>query len=259
MKDCREIEPLMAPYVDGDTTPEDRAAVLQHVNACGCCRDELGVQRAARDLVHARRGELRDKASSGLHARCVAHAASLNQALPNSHVLASTRRTHLLTRRLPLAAAATILLAIAAVFGFGLNNKVQALAFQMTLDHLKCTRLHGAPSDDPVAVAQQWGAKFGWPLRVPPSADPPGVKLRVVRRCGVTDGRVAHVIYQWRGEPLSLYVLPTNAIEGTRELERFGHESVMWAQNGRTYVLLAATTRRRELDGVVRYMRANAY
>ena len=38
----------------------------------------------------------------------------------------------------PLAAAATIVLAVAAVFGFGLNNKVQALAFQMTIDHVKC-------------------------------------------------------------------------------------------------------------------------
>ena len=29
-----------------------------------------------------------------------------------------------------------------------------------------------------------------------------------MRRCLSTDGRVAHIMYTWRGAPLSVYVLP---------------------------------------------------
>jgi hypothetical protein len=75
----------------------------------------------------------------------------------------------------------------------------------------------------------------------------------------VIDGRVAHLIYDWRGEPLSVYVLPSKVIDSTAQTQRFGHDSVMWSQNGRTYVVLAATSRRDELAGVVQYMRANVY
>lgn len=163
-------------------------------------------------------------------------------------------------QKIPLAAAATIVLAVATVFGLGLNNKVQALAFQMTLDHVKCARFNSSPTPaDPVAAAQQWTAKYGWPLTVPPSSEPAGLELRAVRRCAVTDGRVAHLIYQWRGEPLSVYVLPSKALEGSWTVKGFGHGSVMWSQNGRTYVVLAGASKRPGLEGVVQYMRANVY
>ncbi len=248
MKNCREVELLIALYVDGEAAPDDRAAVAEHIAACGCCRDDVSAQRAARDVVQARRGELRNCASHQLRARCAAHAQ-----VPSG----SSRKAF---GRLPIAAAATIVLAVGTVFGLGLNNRVQALALQMTLDHVKCARFNNSSTvADPVAAAQLWTAKFGWPLTVPPSSEPTGLELRAVRRCGVTDGRVAHLIYQWRGEPLSVYVLPSKALEGSAQVERFGHDSVMWTQNGRTYVVLAGTSRRPELDSVVQYVRANVY
>jgi len=261
MKNCREVEPLMAPYVDGDVPTADRAGIDAHLEKCPACRDDVDAQRAVKAAIHARRTELRGCATSSLRERCAEHAASV------SPVVSAFRRTsdrsglsRTLLRRAPLAAAATILLAFAGVFAFGLNNKVQALAFQMTLDHLACTRFHGSPSPADAKVAgQQWNARFGWPLTVPPSSDPPGIELRVVRRCGVTDGRVAHLIYQWRGEPLSLYVLPSKALEEATEIERFGHDNVMWTQNGRTYVVLASASRRSDLAGVVQYMRSTVY
>jgi anti-sigma factor RsiW len=262
MKNCRDVEPLLASYVDGDAAPEDRAAVDAHVAVCGDCRDDLGAQGAARDLLQARREKLRDAASPQLRARCAAQASvsSGSSRKPQrldvgSHVVASAFR-----RKVPLAAAATILLALSTVFGLGLNDKVQALAVQMTIDHVKCARFNSsATAADPVMAAQQWLAKAGWPLTVPASSVPAGLELRAVRRCGVTDGRVAHLIYDWRGEPLSVYVLNSRTVEGTAQAQRFGHDSVMWSQNGRTYVVLARTSRRDELAGVVQYMRSNVY
>jgi anti-sigma factor RsiW len=254
MKNCRDVEPLFAPYVDGDAGPEDRAAVDAHIEVCGCCRDELGAQRTARDLLQARRADLRDAASPELRARCAAQAGHTHAQVPSRH------RRMLLPRKVPLAAAATILLALAAVFGFGLNDKVQALAFQMTLDHVKCARFNSSPTAaDPLIAGRQWTAKAGWPLTIPPSSQPAGLELRAVRRCGVTDGRVAHLIYDWRGEPLSVYVLPSKVIEGTAQVQRFGHDSVMWSQNGRTYVVLAGALRGDDLAGVVQYVRSNVY
>ena len=80
-----------------------------------------------------------------------------------------------------------------------------------------------------------------------------------MRRCGVTDGRVAHLIYEWRGRAALGVRAAVEGRRGTAEVERFGHDSVMWSQNGRTYVVLASAARRPELDGVVQYVRANVY
>ena len=262
MQNCRDVEPLMAPYVDGDAAPDDRAAVDAHTEACGCCRDDVSAQRAARDVLRARRAELRGAASPQLRARCASHAVGVS-----SHVASGSSGTspgsglsRTLRRTVPFAAAATILLALAVVFGLGLNDRVQALAFQMTLDHVKCSRFNSAAGAlDPVIAGREWTAKLGWPLTIPSSSAPAGLELRGVRRCGVTDGRVAHLMYRWRGEPLSVYVLPSRAIESTATVERFGHDSVMWTQNGRTYVVLAGATRGRDFGSVVQYMKSNVY
>ena len=251
MKSCQDVEALMTPYVDEEAATDDRAAVETHIHRCGHCRDLVAVERAARDVVLARRDELRETASDSLHARCAAHAAWNRQ---RRRVMPAVRRW------LPLSVAATVFLAVAAVFVFGLNNKVQALAFQMTLDHVKCTRFANTSAPvDAAAAGQQWGATYGWPLRVPASSPSTGLELRAVRRCAVTDGRVAHLMYEWRGEPLSIYVLPEKLVgEPEQVVERFSHDSILWSQNGRTYVVLSHV-RRPELDGVVRYVKANVY
>jgi len=251
MKSCRDVEQLMTPYVDGEAAADDRAAVEGHLNRCGRCRDLVSVERAAHDVVTARRDDLREAAPAALHSKCAAHAA-WNR---------SSRRVAPFIRRwAPLSVAATLILAVAAVFTLGLNNKVQALAVQMTLDHVKCSRFARTPTTvDAAAAGQQWAATYGWPLRVPASSSSTGLELRAVRRCAVTDGRVAHLIYEWQGEPLSLYVLPEKVVgEPEQVVERFAHDSVVWSQNGRTYVVLAHA-RRQDLEGVVRYVKANVY
>ncbi|MEO6213956.1 MAG: zf-HC2 domain-containing protein [Vicinamibacterales bacterium] len=252
MKECRDVEGLMTPFVDGEAATVDHAAVEAHLDACGRCRDLVTVERAARDVLLARRGDLRGAAPDALHSRCAAHAAW------NRH---AGRAMPVLRRWLPLSVAATALLAVAVVFGLGLNNKVQALAVQMTLDHVKCTRFAKTSSPvDAASAGQQWAATYGWPLRVPASSSSTGLELRAVRRCAVTDGRVAHLMYRWRGEPLSIYVLPEQvAGDAEHVVQRFSHNSVVWSQNGRTYVVLARAPQRQELDHVVRYVKANVY
>ena len=131
----------------------------------------------------------------------------------------------------------------------------------MTLDHVKCARFNssGAPRI-PAAAGQQWAAKFGWPLTVPPSSAPAGLELRGVRRCAVTDGRVAHLhLSVARRAAVGVRASRPRRSTAPSQVERFGHDSVMWSQNGRTYVVLARASRRSDLAGVVQYMRSNVY
>ena len=252
MKDCRDVEPLKAPYVEDEGAPAERSRVDAHLKKCGRCRDEVAVERAARDVLVARREELRSAAPEGLRSRCAASATSRTPA-PVSV------RPPLYRRWVPLSLAATLFLAIAGVFGLGLTNKSQALAFQMTLDHWSCSRTVRASESGALAAGEGWEERMGWPVRMPPSSENPPLRLKGLRRCFVTDGSVAHVLYDWRGESLSVYVLPGHSLRAAADVRRFGHEAVMWSQNGRTYVVLARGSKRNELDGVVQYVKANVY
>ena len=172
---CRDLETMLAAYVDGEFDACDCERVRAHVEACEPCRDRLAGERAAREAIRARRGELRRCAPDTLKARCAAYAARRSPAVE---------------------AGAAPAPAVAVVFGFGLTDKAQALAFQTTLDHVKCSRLNaGATGLGAVDAAHQWQSKFGWKIAVPASSSESKLELKNVRRCGVIDGSVAHLMY----------------------------------------------------------------
>jgi anti-sigma factor RsiW len=240
---------MLAPYVDGEAPADQRASVDAHIERCPPCRTRVAEERAAHEVLQVKRDSLRACASDTLRARCAAH----RQARLARGVMA--RRPWI-----PLSLAATLLLAVGGVFLFGLNNSVQALATQLTLDHVKCFRL--APesvTSDAAAAGKEWASTQGWALDVPTSSRDEQLEFLCVRRCYVTEGRVAHLMYKWRGQPLSVYVLPSAiAHPNDRDIvERLGHEAVVWSERGRTYVVLARG-RPQELEGVVGYVKANA-
>lgn len=252
--ECHACEPIFASYVDGEAPAGDRERIEKHIEACSCCRDGLAQEQAAHEALRARRSGLRTCASEHLKARCAAYA-KLQPTAPAVRLAPATMRPSLIRRWAPMSLAAALVLAVAAMFGLRLTNPAQALALQTTVDHVKCARFHlpdGAV--DPVTTAAQWQARFGWPLRLPTAAEPPaesGLQLRTVRRCAVTDGRVAHLIYSYQGEPLSVYVLPKRAlVDEAKFVRRFQHETVMWSQGDRTYIIVSSGQR----DGLTRMM-----
>jgi anti-sigma factor RsiW len=251
VSECRELESMFAAYADGEAASCDGDRVRKHLDSCARCRGRLAAQRVAREAVRARRSGLRACASADLRARC----ASFASRSPSGF------RRKVLLQWAPLSVAATLLLAVAAVFSLGLNDKVQALAFQTTIDHVKCARFNaGSTPADPAGEARRWQAKFGWPIRVPASSGSLQLELRAVRRCAVTDGRVAHLMYTWMGEPLSVYVLPKVTLENASGfVRRFQHNSVVWTQNDRTYIMVTSHRRDPALDAAVAYVRANAF
>jgi anti-sigma factor RsiW len=252
--DCRELEPVLSAYVDGEAAEHDGSRVRRHIEHCGVCRDRVAGEQTARDAVRSRRHTLRTCAPGALKSRCAGYARppAVTPMLPPASFV---------RRWAPLSLAATVLLAVAAVFGLGLNDSVQALAFQTTLDHVTCSRLKSPQhAVDPVSAAQSWQARFGWAIAVPSSSETAHLELEAVRRCAVLHGRVAHLVYSWKGEPLSVFVLPRRTLgDETEFARRLGHNSIMWSQNDRTYIIVTPRPRDPALDQVVAYVRARAY
>jgi len=133
---------------------------------------------------------------------------------------------------------ATLVLAVAGVFLFGLNDRVEALAASLAVDHVKCFKVSDpARHADAAGAEERWQHDQGWPIVVPQTAAAEQLTLVDVRRCFTTDGRSAHMMYKWRGTPLSLYVLP-ESIGRDRVVDKMGHEAVIWCANSRTYALV---------------------
>jgi anti-sigma factor RsiW len=255
MSKCQDLDPLFAPYADGDVAAADRASVEAHLERCPPCRERVAEQRTVRAVLVAQRPTLRACASEHLRARCAAYGRSAVRR-PSPYFLSGARRW------VSLSVAATLVLAVAGAFLFGLNDRVEALAAQLTLDHVTCFQF--APERlghaDALTASRDWVAKQGWQIQIPASSASAQLELLGIRRCSMSSGRVAHVMYKWRGEPLSVFVVPRTirSMRDQQELvEKFGHEAVMWTEGDRTYVVLSRA-RPADLASVVGYVRANA-
>jgi hypothetical protein len=140
------------------------------------------------------------------------------------------------------------------VFVFGLNDRVEALAASLAVDHVKCFKLAGTSGTaDPRASEVAWQQDQGWPITVPRPEPARQLTLVDVRRCFSSDGRVAHMMYTWHGEPLSLYVLPGDT-GADRIVRRMGAQTVIWCANHRTYAVVSSDTSE-NLAPIVDYMK----
>jgi len=251
IKKCGDLDERLAPFVDGEDTPDDRARVAAHLADCPPCLHQVDAERSARDIVREHRDALSAHAPEALRARCTA-------ALGGGSSSAFRRPASVLRKWAPLSLAATLVLAVAGVFVFGLNNRVEALAASLAVDHVKCFKVSGAEArTDAVTAAQKWQQDNGWAVAVPPADPAEQLQLLDVRRCFSTDGRAAHMMYTWRGAPLSLYVLPED-IGRDQVVRKMGHDAVIWCANRRTYAVVADGQSPEDLTRVVAYMKANA-
>jgi anti-sigma factor RsiW len=251
MSKCQELELLLASYVDGEASTDARAWVDAHLDRCPPCRARAAGERVVHEVLHSRGPGLRECASEHLRARCAAHR------MRRSRFFAMRRRTWV-----PLSVAATLILATGGVFVFGLNDNLEAVTVQLMLDHVRCFQV--APERlahaDALGAGREWAASQGWALQVPASSAAAQIELLGVRRCMTASGTTAHLLYKWRGEPLSVYVLPRTLRSRAQEdeiVDTFGHEAVVWSARNRTYIVLAHG-RPADLGSVVGYMKTQA-
>ena len=202
----------MTPYVDGEATAEETAAVEAHLTDCPPCRSRAMAERAARDVLQARAAALGERASAGLRARCIAAA---------SRPAAETPATASLGRRVaawvPLSMAATLVLAVGGVFFIGQNDRLEAaFVAQLALDHDRCFgHLEDTtPSFDQQAAETRLPSDHGVDLAVPDETAE--FDLIDVRECLYDEGEMVHILCEWRGEPVSLFVVPDRATRESR-------------------------------------------
>jgi anti-sigma factor RsiW len=230
MPSCREVDPLFAPYVDGEATMEQRVIVDAHLRACPKCRHNTALQSAVRDTVRAKLS--RPCAPDVLRTRCRAAARA------GMGPFGTTRST---IASLLTAAALVFVVGGVLLYAFtGLSPAV--LAAQLTLDHVKCFAVHDADAPlDARASEEQYVREYGGEIHLP-RATIAGLQLVGMRRCFCGEGLAAHAMYRLRGRPVSLYVIP-DAQRERASTDVFGHDAVMWSKGNVTYVLLGREPR----------------
>jgi anti-sigma factor RsiW len=230
MPSCREIDPLFAPYVDGEATAEQRATVEAHLAACPKCRHQPARQLAVRETV--RTNACRPRAPEELRTRCRAAARA------GIGPFGTVRST--LTS---LSMAAALVFVVGGVLLYSLTGLSPAvLAAQLTLDHVKCFAVHDA--DTPVDVRaseEQYARDYGGEVHLPRAAIS-GLQLVDMRRCYCGEGVAAHAMYRLNGRPVSLYVI-ADANRQRASTGAFGHDAVIWSKANVTYVLVSGEPR----------------
>jgi anti-sigma factor RsiW len=138
-----------------------------------------------------------------------------------------------------------MILGVTGTLVFSLSSRLDtALAAQLTIDHAKCFALRpSAPTTEaPEQIAARYKQVQGWNVAVPPEDDTEKLALISGRRCLYGEGLMAHVMYDWRGKPLSLFVLP-GARQTSRVFEIMGHETMVWPEGNSTYALVGTASR----------------
>ena len=253
IKTCGELDERLTPYVDGEAAPDARRAVDGHLAACPPCKHHADAEATARETLRSHRAALTARAPESLRVQC---AALQSSAFATSSARQVSTRQSAMRRWAPLSLAATFVLAVAGVFVFGLNDRVEALAASLAVDHVKCFKVSGAAGQVDASVAEKkWLDDQGWAVVVPPASPAEQLRLVDVRRCFSTDGRAAHMMYSWRGAPVSLYVLPQN-LGRDQVIQKVGQQAVIWCANNRTYAIVAEG-QPKDLTPIVTYMKAH--
>jgi len=224
--DCRQIETLLPPFVDGEATSRDAALVEAHLTRCAACRRLAQEQREVRALLTSRRALLCEPAPAGLESRV--------RALAGAGASGWRRLT-------PLAAAAALVLAVSGAFYWGTGQSSVLLAAQLTLDHIKCFMIDGDDHTHPMTadVAQvRLHESHGLDVRLPAPSERGGARLVGVRSCLYGEGFVAHVLYRVQGEAVSMFVLPGHDASAV-DIAAFGRHAEVRSQGGVTYVVVA--------------------
>jgi len=230
MSDCASLDRLVTPYIDGELSAADRAAVEQHVRRCPPCYSRIAAERAVHELLQTKKSALNGEcASAALKARCA----------QVCHRRGASRWS---VRLVPFAtAAAVILIAGGATVYVATAKSQRLLAAELTADHVKCFALNAVlrTHDSAEIVRGAMLSGFDWPLAFS-DADlaRSGLELVGSRPCLYGEGKTAHLMFRYRGRPVSLFMLPR---VGRPEslVQVFGHECAIWSAADRTFVLVA--------------------
>jgi anti-sigma factor RsiW len=226
---CEELEARLAALVDGELDAAEAAEAARHLGGCVGCQAKADAEALGRDLMRDAAPHLTVAAPPRLRA-------VIRRTIPE----AAPRRRWLWAGA---SAAAAVALVAGAIGVASVFRPVPLFAAQAALDHLKCVRIGpSAASPDARALEASWREWQGWDLHVPTGEAGAGLRLLGYRRCVLTEGKMAHVLYDRGGSVVSLFVMPAGVDRGATvahaELEMFGQDAVLWTSYGHTYALV---------------------
>jgi anti-sigma factor RsiW len=279
MPDCRSIDPLVTPFVDGELPDADRRAVENHLRLCPPCDARVAAERAIHDLVRARRPGLNaSRAPEPLRATCAemarlnarasmtagaADAAASSQPAAPSRVPAGSRApaaASWATRAAPYALAASLVLVVGGAFLYqATEQSARVMAAELAADHVKCFAMNGVlgTHQASAAVESSMMSGFDWRMHLPSDPSRAGLELVGARPCLYGEGKIAHIMYRHQGRPVSLFMLPETA--RTQELvEVLGHEAAIWCAGNRTFVLVAREPRQ-DVERLASFVQASLH
>ena len=276
MSDCRTIDPLVTPYIDGELPDADRRAVDAHLTACPPCHSRVAAERAVREALSTRRHDMATTtAPPALRAAC-AGLCSRKSTVDNRQSAGDTRQsaapgtwhpslsTPLSSFRLqtlvPFALAASLVLLVGGAFVYQLTeSSATVLAAELTADHMKCFALNAVlgTHQTPTAVESAMLTGFGWHMRLPDNPAQVGLELVGSRPCLYGQGEIAHIMYRHDGRPVSLFMLPKSA-RAAQIVDVLGHQAKIWCVGDRTLVLIAHEPRQ-SVERLAEYVQASLH
>jgi hypothetical protein len=246
---CRQLEPLLTSFVDGEADAVTARQVEAHLAACAACRGHAAQERLLRDLLRARADQLREVAPAGLR-----NVVLLGAGTP------ATRASGARTRVSAFAAAAALVFMVVATVQFVPLRPAALHAAQIALDHFQCWYFweHVEQGDGAASAERDVHQQTGWIVRIPPSDVEGGLLLVRARRCPYFYGPHAHSFYRLDDREVSLYIT-VGEQRGAGHVRILGHDQRMWSANGRTYAVVARGLTGAELDHVEAYFRRTAH
>lgn len=246
MNECRRIEALLPPYVDGDARPDELVLVDAHIAGCALCRAEIETQRTVRAVLRARAGALATAAPPGLRTRLVA-------TLEDSPSRARTLGWR--ARLTAFAAAAAMIIVIVSALELVVPRSNSLLAAQLAIDHVRCFIVELASTEgvDPEKVEREYAEHYGWSITVPASNQQAGLTLVAARRCPFWVGEYAHLLYRSGDDEVSLYVVRADE-RPPAQLKVLGHVERIWTARGNSYALVARGVDAQKLAAIAAYL-----
>jgi anti-sigma factor RsiW len=243
MTECRQIESLLPPYVDGEAAASVVSQVEAHLAVCDACAASVQAQRTMRTVLRARAAQLTGQAPPGLATRITA---ALRPAARPSLGWAG--------RLSAFGAAAVLLMALVIGFEFMSPRSGVLFAAQLAIDHVRCFVLTVGTLDSggAQAVQQEYADRYGWNVPVPDANTDLDLTLVGARRCPFSLGDHAHLRYRRGPHNVSLYVTP-GEVRPAEQLRVLGHAEHIWSAGGNTYTLVARGLSGAELTRLTDY------
>ncbi len=217
--DCREAEPLLHLYDDGEAAPEDQSALEAHLERCDECRHRLRELRAVKQALRSRAAE-DATVPEALVLRLRGQIAQVSRGERRRRSFALAAPAVAATGALVFAGAALFGSSLASTFGIGggatEDTDLQSAAFGGSAPSLleEALSLHtldvpvDVASPDPSRVGSFLASRIGHPVRVP-RLDPAGLGLAGGRVINVHNQRAAQLVYEsGLGGRVSLVAVP---------------------------------------------------